>query len=99
RDLTVTGVQTCALPISLAGARLTRPLGIIHRKQPLSAAARGFIDLLCEREEAARPRGARVNGVHPASRTTKAHHGRNGTARAPKIGRASCRERAESEAG
>jgi DNA-binding transcriptional LysR family regulator len=79
----VRGRTLVAVP--LVGARLTRTLGIIHRKLPLSSAARRFIDLLCDPEAAASPRsapkGARVNGVHPASRSPKGNHDRNGAAR------------------
>jgi DNA-binding transcriptional LysR family regulator len=75
----VRGGTLVAVP--LAGARLIRPLGIIHRKQPLSFAARHFIDLLCQRDASGprgSARGARVNGYHAASQTGTA---RNGTAR------------------
>lgn len=45
-----------ALP--LFGHRFTRPLGIIHRRrQKLSAAARRFIEILCEESRAALRRG------------------------------------------
>jgi len=82
----VRGRTLVAVP--LAGAPLTRPLGIIHRRQPLSSGARRFIELLCEPEAAPGPRssarGARVNGVHPATPVPRANHSRNGTARAPR---------------
>jgi DNA-binding transcriptional LysR family regulator len=74
----VRGGTLVAVP--LAGARLIRPLGIIHRRQPLSFAARHFIDLLGERD-ASGPRGtakARVNGFHASSENRSR---RNGTAR------------------
>jgi len=81
----VRGGTLVALP--LVGARLVRPLGIIHRRQPLSFAARRFMELLCEPEDS-RPRGTakggRVNGVHPASQSSESHGGANGAARAPK---------------
>jgi DNA-binding transcriptional LysR family regulator len=69
-----------ALP--LFGARLTRPLGIIHRRNQLSAAARRFVDLLCEREPRANgAAGAPHANGEAAPRTPPEPHDRNGAAR------------------
>jgi DNA-binding transcriptional LysR family regulator len=71
--------------LPLAGERLTRPLGIIHRRQPPSSAARRFIDLLCAQEGATGADGAgrpvQANGIHRTSPTTGKHSSRNGTER------------------
>ena len=79
----VRGRTLVAVP--LAGARLIRPLGIIHRKQPLSFAARHFIDLLCEPDAASQPRGAtkgaRLNGFYGAGRNRPASNGRGSPSR------------------
>jgi DNA-binding transcriptional LysR family regulator len=54
---------------SLFGARLVRPLGIIHRRQPgLSPAARAFLELLCDHEG----NGQAAPGFHEGNGRPKA---------------------------
>jgi DNA-binding transcriptional LysR family regulator len=71
------GVGTL-VAVPLEGARLTRPLGVIHRKLSLSAAARRFIDLLCEEQAGRAATRAGLNG-HAGSQART-----NGTARGPR---------------
>src|SRR5688572_21577363 len=87
RDLTVTGVQTCALPISSTGAPWTRGASDPGARTPLAC--------LVAAEEQVRPPGLvafvgevrREHGVQVAARL-------EGQAeQANQIGRASCRER------
>jgi DNA-binding transcriptional LysR family regulator len=79
----VQGRTLVALP--LFGAHFTRPLGIIHRRQQLSSAARGFIDLLCRHDDVSAPdpsaHGQGANGVPPEARPAAEPHGRNGNLR------------------
>jgi len=56
--------------LHLEGCRLVRPLGIIHRRQQLNSAARGFIELLRTTTYPAAP-GETTNGTAP-------HNPRNG---------------------
>jgi DNA-binding transcriptional LysR family regulator len=63
--------------VPLEGARLTRPLGVIHRKLPLSATARRFIALLREEQGADASRSPGHPGFNGHART-------NGAARAPR---------------
>jgi DNA-binding transcriptional LysR family regulator len=80
-------VQMGALvTLPLAGCRLVRPLGIMHRRQYApSATAAGFIDMLRQENEAASeslPDGGRFasgNGRRPRANGT--HRGRNGATR------------------
>jgi DNA-binding transcriptional LysR family regulator len=72
--------------VPLAGCRLVRPLGIIHRRhQKLSANALRFIELLQQAEEA--PSSGRAAADRPSagkrnhSRADNAHRGRNGAHR------------------
>ncbi len=72
--------------VPLFGCRFTRPLGIIHRRKQLSAAARRFLELLQEHET---PEARRIDGagtlaggnVHTSKESAR---GRNGTPRAAK---------------
>src|SRR5256886_13365613 len=77
RDLTVTGVQTCALPISHRTLAARRGRAAIPRVPPRGA--RRLADL--EREP--------VLQAAPAERPARAHRQGAGV----EIGRASCRER------
>jgi hypothetical protein len=75
--------------VPLAGGRLARPLGIIHRRQPkLSATALRFLELLRQGEEAPTPSrpelGLFAGGTGLPSRANDNHRGRNGTTRTPK---------------
>jgi DNA-binding transcriptional LysR family regulator len=71
--------------LPLAGARLVRPLGIIHRRHhPPSATARKFMDLLRQPDEAGaapphEPETSRNGAARPADHDA---HGRNGAPRA-----------------
>jgi DNA-binding transcriptional LysR family regulator len=79
----VQGRTLAALP--LFGAHFTRPLGIIHRRQQLSSAARRFLDLLCGHEAARAPhepaKGAGANGVPLGAKPSARHPDRNGRPR------------------
>src|SRR3989475_4486969 len=77
RDLTVTGVQTCALPISASSRRAARRA----RPRPSRAGRR-------PRGAARRPDGS---GLPPGLRATARWRGRPSPQ--GEIGRASCRER------
>src|SRR5206468_9216308 len=87
RDLIVTGVQTCALPIcprydpsgrmALLARTYRGPLGRSRRHEPFARAATSFMRWQAERG-VLRP----IDGTPPGSRWW----------RAVKIGRASCRE-------
>src|SRR5262249_57870081 len=87
RDWSVTGVQTCALPIS-GGAGLLRQAG---RPRGLPVAPRRAAPAPGQR-----PRGACAAG---RGRPVGAQAARRAAARRGQIGRASCRERGEEWGG
>src|SRR5205823_8914701 len=83
RDKLVTGVQTCALPISAAGTARSCTAGAVHRPD--------------RRRHAAAPPPARpVPAVQDLAVPAAVPAGPGGLA---EIGRASCRERGEGSGG
>jgi hypothetical protein len=69
--------------VPLAGARLVRPLGIIHRRhQKLSANALRFIELLQQSEESNPAARADAERAAAGKRAGAAHRSRNGSQRA-----------------
>ena len=68
--------------VALVDCRLTRPLGIIHRRRPkLSAAARRFLEVLREAETMPRPRpvGPLLASTSQVSAVKDVQRSRNGT--------------------
>src|SRR5690606_40081584 len=51
RDFHVTGVQTCALPISLAGAGNVKKLTLINHNRPLKHKRHSAYQQLCRRQK------------------------------------------------
>src|SRR5207237_2846620 len=91
RDSSVTGVQTCALPISkLAQRSLRRPSAFRLQRSPASEVASVNFTPVASAEK------ARVTG-HPWA--TQAQIDADGNAGVGEIGRASGRERGEGEGG
>src|SRR5205085_7198221 len=86
RDLTVTGVQTCALPISSAA--------------PTCARRRAAGPAVSDPPETPRTNRTARRRAEPPSRTAghclRGARARRDTRRSREIGRASCRERVES---
>src|SRR5690606_40906316 len=91
RDFHVTGVQTCALPILVAGAGSTAMRSVV-----VWAAACARVALAGSHGGALVAGTSFVIGVGVGARSL-AHHSRVDTA--TKIGRASCREGGEDAAG
>src|SRR5262249_57381185 len=94
RDWSVTGVQTCALPIFTLAGTLTLPKGA-SAKQPVSA-----IVTITGSGAQARDENIGLPGFRPFRQLADAL-GRRGIAvlRMDEIGRASCRERGEMSVG
>src|SRR5207244_9492508 len=93
RDDLVTGVQTCALPISLmarvrAGAKViiengARPVAVLHTAEPVRRSISECIALAKAHEEET----GKASSIQTSRKTLKKF--------SAKIGRASCRERGE----
>src|SRR5207248_6878345 len=94
RDRTVTGVQTCALPILLLMQVVWRALALARERTGKSSAARIAIIAITTINS------IKVKASLPGMRDGRALQARNtGPAGAPQIGRASCRERVEISEG
>src|SRR5688572_31404506 len=91
RDLTVTGVQTCALPISRGGPPAARPLpGRSPRVRRRAARGTWPPPRTARSARGGRPCSGRDP---PSARRGRGRRSRGGGARCREIGRASCRER------
>src|SRR5207248_5339488 len=91
RDRTVTGVQTCALPISNSHAR-----GRIGREvEPRRAARQDAFELGADLVDVVRPGNRREDELAALGGFAGAREERETLHRPQEIGRASCRERGE----
>src|SRR5205085_9146392 len=94
RDLTVTGVQTCALPISNEFKRMSSEIETLHEEL---GQKRGYDNFLGKSKAMERVFSMieRIKNIDSSVLIT----GESGTGKELKIGRASCRERVENKGG